>query len=608
MKKLIIKIFIFGLLFIAIFMFLDRKFYDPRSSWDGIQNWQDVHLDLVFMGNSHVHCDINPVVISDSLGINVYDLSSDRQPSEITYYNFKNLLHYTTPKAIVLEANILSTTINKIRDDNNLGIIYQELTGIKNPVIRADAITHLLPRKNWLEAMSQLFQPIKTWSRYRNWNKNTSSNTVLGYRLQDPGDAISVDFETVAKSYKEQSGKRPDEQIFDLQWVEKILKLATEKNVDVYIIKSPIARYDTSIADIMYDLSEIAEKYPIVKYVHNYSEDFSSIGLTQNDFKDKGHLNIFGAVKFSEYLAKWYGDFLGIEPDFDKVGWLKSERYEQISENDWRYTVELYAGCLIKFTVFDSKGNVIRETDYSDENHIDMPRIGINNRLDYCIKGKYDHSYTYKYEQNFSFSSDKGALAGYSVEDLYVESEGNVLKVSNYFDECPVQFAWYVSKDGTIIHKSSYGKSSEFEYECVLPGNYKITAFVRTVGENQQNKSVTISGIKVDERGGLYTSNKGLLVEFGLEDLSVEIDGNLIKITNNFNECQVQYAWYVYKDGEDIFKLSYSKSNEFEYECLLPGTYQIISFIRTIGENSQRKSVSVSGFSIDDSGILTYKP
>ena len=54
------------------------------------------------MGNSHVHCDINPVLIWKEYGVTAYNFSADQQDIATTYYYVEEMFKYQSPKVVVL--------------------------------------------------------------------------------------------------------------------------------------------------------------------------------------------------------------------------------------------------------------------------------------------------------------------------------------------------------------------------------------------------------------------------------------------------------------------------------------------------------------------------
>ena len=492
----------FLLVFSLAFFWLDNSFYKHDSGWEATDNWSGQQFDIVFMGNSHVYCSINPEIINDALHINTINLSSSSQPSEITYYNLKMLLNKTTPKAIVIEANILNTSVDELYEKDLAGLLYRSIDGFRNPFVRALIVGRLIPMDKWLEAFSSLFRPIETWTRFEG-SKEKKEAAFLGYIAKEGVLEKPITLDTTERSYKDAEGiQQSAEEKPDLRWIKKILDLAQKKNIPVYIIKTPISIFQAENSNIMLDMNELAKNYPIVTLVRDYNLEISSIGLAREDFYDEWHLNYLGAAKFTEYLTCDLGHWLGIDPDFSKVGWLRGQHYEQLSDDLYRYYVDLYDGCMISFIVTDAKNNIIQRTPFSYDNWIDLPALGNNCKLSFELRSIQSGSYTYEHPQKLRFLLSFSGLESYNENQISVVQDENTLTLTNHFDMVPVQYAWYVYKEEEVIFKQMYTKENRnsFSYEFTQFGNYEIRAFVKTM-DGSNTKSVIAVNVTVDKDG-----------------------------------------------------------------------------------------------------------
>ncbi len=67
------------------------------KSEHGIRQARDMYIqpknsiDVVFMGSSHVHCDVNTALLWEKYGIAGYNYSGAEQPLWITYYYLKEI-------------------------------------------------------------------------------------------------------------------------------------------------------------------------------------------------------------------------------------------------------------------------------------------------------------------------------------------------------------------------------------------------------------------------------------------------------------------------------------------------------------------------------------
>jgi len=137
----------------------------------------------------------------------------------------------------------------------------------------------------------------------------------------------------------------------------------------------------------------------------------------------------------------------------------------------------------------------------------------------------------------------------------------------------PLEYAWYVYRDGERVHVQWYRSQEYLEYRLDQPGTYHVKVFARTLEDIRS--------------GG--TDSASLLVE-PPKILSVQVDqsGSLYTGTTVRWTCQaegsgpLEYAWYVYRDGERVHVQWYRSQEYLEYRLDQPGTYHVKVFARTL--------------------------
>lgn len=60
-------------------------------------------IDVIMMGTSHIHCNVNTALLWEKYGIAAYDYSGAEQPLWMTYFYLKELYKYQEPEVIVLD-------------------------------------------------------------------------------------------------------------------------------------------------------------------------------------------------------------------------------------------------------------------------------------------------------------------------------------------------------------------------------------------------------------------------------------------------------------------------------------------------------------------------
>ena len=79
---------------------------------------------------------------------------------------------------------------------------------------------------------------------------------------------------------------------------------------------------------------------------------------------------------------------VGIPYDLSKATGIREESFQKLPDGRYRYSVSLFDNTVIKFIARNENGEVVSETEYSDINYIEMPRISERNKLSYRIRAK----------------------------------------------------------------------------------------------------------------------------------------------------------------------------------------------------------------------------
>ena len=400
MKRALRDAAVFILCFLIIFHILDRMTFDisnTSSTWEYIQKRDSEPIDMLFMGNSHAFCDVNPTIINQAMDLNTMILGASSQPMDQIYENLKLLLCYVHPKVIVLEAEGLLLTTDALLKRGKEGYLYSNFDSIWNPFLRLRAITDTVSRyEKWPEAYSQLIRPTNTWTRFQDHEAELQDmgkryNFILGHCprhniIETAEEPVNVERKLIEA--REQEGAEPLNVRDPVDALDAFLDLAAREKIPVYIFKAPILSYETELPKVAGILAEREHSDPRISGYLNYSEQMTRFGIEKDDFSDIGHLNREGANKFTICVMDWLSGELGIPYDLSKATGIREESFEKLPDGRYRYAVSLLDNTLIRFIIRNGNGEVISETEYSDINYIEMPRVSESNRLSYRICAK----------------------------------------------------------------------------------------------------------------------------------------------------------------------------------------------------------------------------
>ncbi len=258
-------------------------YYQPRNT-----------IDVVMLGSSHIHCDINTAMLWKDYGIAAYDYSAAEQPLWETYYYLKEICKYQDPKVVVLD--LYSPA--RFKDDYQYYWLNDNLSGMRFSLNKLE----MLSASSEPELFERYFPSFVTYhSRYSDLS------------IEDVNAMLHMDRLATFKGYTPYMGVDVQEEP-DLEeensggitlkseiYLSKIIDYTRENNINLFLIVTPYITNDDD--EMVYNrIREIAEEKDIDFNSTNYDYDMMGIDFKE-DFCDDSHLNYRGSCKFTEYLA-----------------------------------------------------------------------------------------------------------------------------------------------------------------------------------------------------------------------------------------------------------------------------------------------------------------
>ncbi len=293
-KKIVIRMLVFALLFLGIFIvstevLKDKRVeleYDVTSKVKGFYAEPKDSLDFVFVGSSQLYADISPNVLFRDFGITSYDFCANEQPLWISYYYIKEALKYQKPKAIILD---VFTVYGKEYEQE--GVNHINLDDLPFSINKLKAIHASVPKELRTSFYMELIKYHSTWdaldeAKIRNsfYHKN---NPYKGY---SPFIVRKEYLDVANEEVVNQSEKQPIEAM-SLEWLEKIVELTASEGVDLLLIKTPNGNADR-------------QKYYLS--VADFAKENNIPFLNMNTILDgEAHINLFQAEKVTDYLGNY---------------------------------------------------------------------------------------------------------------------------------------------------------------------------------------------------------------------------------------------------------------------------------------------------------------
>ena len=302
MKKTVTKVVtiiittsIFVLALITAKVLLQPKTHDGILQAKCLYDQPEDSLDVVFLGSSHVHCDINTALLWKEYGIASYDYSAAEQPLWITYYYIKELLKTQSPRVLVLD----TYAPVRYKDDYQYRWLNDNLCGVKMSYYKF----------NMLEAACEKDEWKNYFPSFANYHTRFRELGMKDIEALLETSAKRASFKGFTPYYSTAVQERPENIVASgdgitpksEEYLRKIIKLCLEENIELVLIATPYC-YSSEDLRGFEDISELAEEGGIAFVDFNRCIDEMSIDYA-TDFYDWSHLNFDGSCKFTSYLA-----------------------------------------------------------------------------------------------------------------------------------------------------------------------------------------------------------------------------------------------------------------------------------------------------------------
>lgn len=324
------KLLPFLLLFLIAFQACDRLLV-PKTT-HGILQAREMYaqprdsIDVVFMGSSHIHCNVNTALLWEKYGIAAYDYSAAEQPLWTTYYYLKEICKYQSPKLVVMDMYSPA----RFKDDYQYLWLTHNLNGV---------------RFSWnkLQMLFASCEPDRVWDYFP---------SIVTYHERF-ADLKEEDWEYLFKSKEERAAFKgytpyyvvsPQEEpeLAETQsggisvkseiYLQRIIEYTKENGIELFLMVSPYITTDED--ELVYNrIHEIAERYGLQFNSTNYY--YSTMGLEfETDFNDESHLNYLGSCKFTDYLGQEIKNMYDIPDRRGQAKWESWDRHVKDIEHD----------------------------------------------------------------------------------------------------------------------------------------------------------------------------------------------------------------------------------------------------------------------------------
>ncbi|WP_439152752.1 hypothetical protein [Winogradskyella sp.] len=273
-------------------------------------------LDILIIGSSHAKNTYNSSILDSVFQTRTYNLGSAGQNYLFTNLLLEDILNKTKPKLVIVDIfpAVIRVPTAKKGKGNQLRIVdYTSFGKNRFNLINKVYSTHEMP-----SVYSETIRNHDKWFD-RNWNDSNfdvgNKNFFFRQGYFNSNKTLKKEdyerYKFYAKEHdkflKVKPSKKDRNQFIAIsELLENTIKICRENSVNVIFVSSPYfdSFYKDKFNNIHYLLHEFFESKKDIDFI-DFNKDFNNLGLTLDDFWDKGHLNIVGSKKVSLTLAKY---------------------------------------------------------------------------------------------------------------------------------------------------------------------------------------------------------------------------------------------------------------------------------------------------------------
>ena len=301
--KTVLFLLLLGLILYPVQKVLARK--SLSGAWDmtnkiaGFYNEEEDQFEVMFFGPSHAYAAFSPLVIWEETGVKSYVFATQQQPLWATYTYIKEALKTQSPALIVLECRMAFGDKEYYIEGDDKGVSYSYMDDLPLSWEKVQLAGQSAPDAE--SRFGLLFNFMMYHSRWKELSRNDL--TFRRSQVRDPYKGF------VMLSPQGTPQPRPDvESVTETaplleknqNWLEEIIRLCQNRGIELWIVKAP-SNLEPEEKPLLNTVRATAEQYGVP--FHDFNEDYSAIGLTEDMFYDAHHLDALGATRFSRYFA-----------------------------------------------------------------------------------------------------------------------------------------------------------------------------------------------------------------------------------------------------------------------------------------------------------------
>ncbi len=292
-------------------------YYQPRNK-----------IDVLFLGSSHVHCNVSTQILWEEHGMAAYLLTGAEQPIWNSYHYLVEALKTQKPKLVVLDMFCPA----RFYEDYQEKWLDQNLDGMRLSLNKYEAVkaSTEVDRANFFLGFTKYHSRYDglTAADFRNfvWNQNQQAKWKGYTPLITHAQLTEPDMSHV-------TGEREMTEKSRL-YFNKIVELTEKEGIALALVSAPYLLEEED-QKVYNHIARLAEEKGLLFLNYNTTQHYREMGMDfGTDFADHAHLNEVGSSKYTEHLGQWLSDHYEIPDRRGQKGyesWESQIYYEEES-------------------------------------------------------------------------------------------------------------------------------------------------------------------------------------------------------------------------------------------------------------------------------------
>jgi hypothetical protein len=320
--KNLIKSILFVVLLVGSLYFINKvlepKFHYGNSNWPSTSAYRQFYqlpensVDVLFLGSSVAVNGFIPQELYNAYGITSYNLGSEQQSPVLSYFWLKEALRFQSPKVVIWESNFASRIHPEYEINTSEPLTRKCLDPMRYSSVKKEAVRTICGFDSTQSELSYYLTNIRFHNRWTEMTeqdfmqKQVDSAELFGYYpvLYDAPNEYNP-FEP--GDLQDTSGA--DERM--LEYVRKMQELCRENGIQFVIVSFPGTYMNDGVNNA---LGAMGEEENTDYYNFCLKENYDLLKAELPKENTTNHANIWGAVKFTDYMGELLSGEYGVAP------------------------------------------------------------------------------------------------------------------------------------------------------------------------------------------------------------------------------------------------------------------------------------------------------